>query len=266
MAFVQLADGELHYEIEGPAEAPVLVLSNSLGTDLHMWDAQMPAFTEHFRVLRFDTRGHGQSLVTEGPYSIEQLGRDVLGLLDALHIERAHFCGLSMGGLIGQWLGINAGHRLHKLIVCNTAAKIGDPSVWNPRIETVLRDGPAAMVALRDASIARWFTPDYAQAHPDQAKRITDMLAATSPNGYAANCAAVRDADFREQLGAIAVPTLVIAGTEDAVTPPSGSHYIQAHVAGAEYAEFYAAHLSNVQAGDAFSQRVLEFLLAQQSV
>ncbi|WP_047302250.1 3-oxoadipate enol-lactonase [Pseudomonas fluorescens] len=262
MGFVKLAEGDLHYQLEGPEGAPVLVLSNSLGTDLHMWDKQMAAFTRHFRVLRMDTRGHGRSLVSEGPYSIEQLGRDVLALLDALDIQRAHFCGLSMGGLIGQWLGIHAGERLHKLVVCNTAAKIGDLSVWNPRIETVLRDGPAAMVALRDASIARWFTADFAEAHPDQAKLITDMLAATSPQGYAANCAAVRDADFREQLGAIKVPTLVIAGSDDAVTPPSGSHFIQQHVAGAEYAEFYAAHLSNVQAGDAFSARVVEFLLA----
>lgn len=262
MGFVKLAEGELHYQLEGPEGAPVLVLSNSLGTDLHMWDKQMAAFTRHFQVLRMDTRGHGRSLVTEGPYSIEQLGRDVVALLDALNIQRAHFCGLSMGGLIGQWLGINAGERLHKLVVCNTAAKIGDPSVWNPRIETVLRDGQAAMVALRDASIARWFTSDFAEAHPDQAKLITDMLAATSPQGYAANCAAVRDADFRERLGAIKVPTLVIAGTEDAVTPPSGGHFIQQHVAGAEYAEFYAAHLSNVQAGDAFSARVVDFLLA----
>ena len=262
MAFVQLAEGELHYQLDGPQGAPVLVLSNSLGTDLHMWDAQVPAFAEHFRVLRLDTRGHGRSQVTPGPSSIAQLGGDVLALLDALEIRQAHFCGLSMGGLIGQWLGINAGERLGKLVVCNTAAKIGEPSVWNPRIETVLRDGAAAMVALRDASIARWFTADFAQAHPEQAGKITDMLAATSPQGYAANCAAVRDADLREQLGAIKVPTLVISGSEDAVTPPSGGHFIQARVAGAEYAEFYAAHLSNVQAGAAFSERVLQFLLA----
>jgi 3-oxoadipate enol-lactonase len=266
VGFVQLADGELNYQLDGPQDAPVLVLSNSLGTDLHMWDQQIPAFAEHFRVLRFDTRGHGRSLVTPGPYSIEQLGHDVLALLDALHIERAHFCGLSMGGLIGQWLGINAGERLRKLVVCNTAAKIGDPSVWNPRIETVLRDGPAAMVALRDASIARWFTADFAQAHPQQAKQITDMLAATSPQGYAANCAAVRDADLREQLSSIKVPMLVICGTEDAVTPPAGGHFIQEQVQGAEYAEFYAAHLSNVQAGAAFSDRVLDFLLAERRV
>ena len=261
MGFVKLAEGDLNYRLDGPPDAPVLVLSNSLGTDLHMWDEQVVAFSEHFRVLRFDTRGHGQSLVTEGPYSIEQLGRDVLAMLDALGIDKVHFCGLSMGGLIGQWLGINAGERLRKLVVCNTAAKIGDPSVWNPRIETVLRDGKDAMVALRDASIARWFTPDFAEAQPATAKKITDMLAATSPQGYAANCAAVRDADFREQLSSIRVPLLVIAGTEDAVTPPSGGHFIQERVSGAEYAEFHAAHLSNVQAGAAFSTRVLDFLL-----
>nr|WP_284739250.1 3-oxoadipate enol-lactonase [Pseudomonas sp. CG7] len=251
----------MNYRLDGPQDAPVLVLSNSLGTDLHMWDEQIPAFSEHFRVLRFDTRGHGQSLVTEGPYSIEQLGRDVLAMLDQLKIDKVHFCGLSMGGLIGQWLGINASERLHKLVVCNTAAKIGDPSMWNPRIETVLRDGKDAMVALRDASIARWFTPDFAEAQPATAKKITEMLAATSPQGYAANCAAVRDADFREQLSSIRVPLLVIAGTEDAVTPPSGGHFIQERVNGAEYAEFHAAHLSNVQAGAAFSARVLDFLL-----
>lgn len=263
MAFVQLAEGELHYQLDGPADAPVLVLSNSLGTDLHMWDIQVPAFTQHFRLLRFDTRGHGKSLVTEGPYSIEQLGHDVIALLDALDIDRAHFCGLSMGGLIGQWLGINAGTRLDRLVVCNTAARIGTPEVWNPRIEMVLRDGAAAMVALRDASIARWFTADFAAANPHQAEQITAMLAATSPQGYAANCAAVRDADLRHQLASIKVPTLVIAGTEDAVTPPAGGHFIQNHVKGAEYAEFYAAHLSNVQAGAAFSDRVIEFLLGR---
>ncbi|PLP92354.1 3-oxoadipate enol-lactonase [Pseudomonas sp. FFUP_PS_473] len=263
MASVQLADGVLNYQLDGPEGAPVLVLSNSLGTNLHMWDTQLPALTAHFRVLRYDTRGHGQSLVSEGPYSIEQLGRDVLALLDALQIERAHFCGLSMGGLIGQWLGINAGHRLNRLIVCNTAAKIATPEVWNPRIETVLRDGQAAMVGLRDASIERWFTPAYAASHPDQAKRITDMLAATSPQGYAANCAAVRDADFRDQLGEIKVPMLVISGSADAVTPPSGGLFIRDNVEGAEYAEFHAAHLSNVEVGEPFSRCVIDFLLAR---
>lgn len=261
MAQLQLADGVLNYQLEGPEQAPVLVLSNSLGTDLHMWDTQVPAWSSHFRVLRYDTRGHGGSLVTEGPYSIEQLGRDVLALLDALNIEQAHFCGLSMGGLIGQWLGINAGERLKRLVVCNTAAKIGSPDTWNPRIEMVLRDGAQAMRGLRDASIERWFTPTFSAAQTEQVKRITDMLAATSPQGYAANCGAVRDADFRDQLGEITVPLLVISGSADAVTPPAGGLFIQEQVAGAEYAEFQAAHLSNVEVGEPFSRRVTDFLL-----
>ena len=261
MPSVQIEGGVLNYELEGPADQPVLVLSNSLGTSLNMWDTQIPEWTRHFRVLRYDTRGHGASSVTPGPYSIEQLGQDVLALLDALKLDKVFFCGLSMGGLIGQWLGINASDRLHKLIICNTAAKIAGPDVWNPRIEMVLRDKEAAMVGLRDASIARWFTPGYAAQNPEQAKRITDMLAATSPEGYAANCAAVRDADFREQLGKINVPMMVISGTEDAVTPPSGGEFIRERVKGCKHVEFFAAHLSNVEVGEAFTRCVIDFLL-----
>lgn len=262
MPAVRLADGDLNYQLEGPAGAPVLVLSNSLGTDLHMWDAQMPALTEHFRVLRYDTRGHGASLVTPGPYSIEQNGRDVLALLDALDIPRAHFCGLSMGGLIGQWLGIHAPERLSRLVLCNTAAKIGTPDVWNPRIDTVLSGGAEAMRNLRDASISRWFTADFAEAHPAQVEAIVGMLAQTSPEGYAANCAAVRDADFRGEIGAISVPTLVVCGAADPVTTTEDGRFLQARIPNADLVEFRAAHLSNVQAGDAFSQRVLAFLRA----
>ncbi len=260
MPAVTLADGELHYRLDGDAALPVLVLSNSLGTDLHMWDAQVDAFSQHFHVLRYDTRGHGKSLVTEGIYSIEQNGRDVLALLDALSIEQAYFCGLSMGGLIGQWLAINAPERLKRVVLCNTAAKIGSPDVWNPRIEMVLRDGPAAMLALRNASIARWFTPEFAKAETAKVEAVVGMLAATSPQGYAANCAAVRDADFREQLGSITLPLLMVCGTEDAVTTPADGRFIVERVAGAQLVEFHAAHLSNVEAGDAFSQAVLDFL------
>lgn len=260
MPTVKLADGELNYRLEGPVDAPVLVLSNSLGTTHEMWDAQVPAFSEHFRVLRYDTRGHGSSSVTPGPYSIEQLGRDVLGLADALGIDRFAFCGLSMGGLIGQWLGIHAGERLTRLVVCNTGAKIGTDEVWNERIDTVLEGGEQAMRDMRDASIARWFTPDFAAQHPVEVARITQMIASTSPAGYAANCAAVRDADYREQLGAIKVPTLIVCGSQDPVTTPDHGRFIQARVEGAELVEFEAAHLSNVEAGDAFTQRVLAFL------
>ncbi len=260
MPTVKLADGELNYRLEGPVDAPVLVLSNSLGTDLHMWDAQVPAFSEHFRVLRYDTRGHGESAVTAGPYSIEQLGQDVLELVDSLGIDRFAFCGLSMGGLIGQWLGINASERLIRLVICNTGAKIGTDEVWNERIDTVLKGGEQAMRDMRDASIARWFTPAFAEQQPAQAQRITQMIASTSPAGYAANCAAVRDADHREQLGAIKVPMLVVCGSKDPVTTPEHGRFIQERVAGAELVELEAAHLSNVEVGDAFTQRVLDFL------
>lgn len=262
MPVVTLADGDLNYLLEGPADAPVLLLSNSLGTNLHMWDAQVPAFTEHFRVLRYDTRGHGQSLVSPGFYSIEQNGRDVLALLDALAIDKVNFCGLSMGGLIGQWFGINAGERLTRLVLCNTGAKIATDEVWNSRIDTVLKGGEKAMRDLRDASIERWFTPAFAAEHPDKVEPIVTMLAQTSPQGYAANCAAVRDADFREQVAAIGAPTLIVCGTGDAVTTPEHGRFLQAQIAGAELVEFDAAHLSNVQAGELFTQRVLSFLQA----
>ena len=262
MAHLQLADGVLNYQIDGPADAPVLVLSNSLGTDLGMWDKQIPLWSKHLRVVRYDTRGHGASLVSEGFYTIEQLGRDVLALLDALDIQQAHFVGLSMGGLIGQWLGINAGERLLSVTLCNTAAKIANDEVWNTRIDTVLKGGQQAMVDLRDGSLARWFTPGFVEQQPAEAQRICQMLAQTSPQGYAANCAAVRDADYREQLGRIQVPALIVAGTEDVVTTPEHGRFMQAAIIGATYAEFPAAHLSNVEIGDAFSQRVLDFLLA----
>ena len=260
MPFVHLADGDLHYQLEGPAGAPVLVLSNSLGTDLHMWDAQMPTLTQHFQVLRYDTRGHGQSLATDGPYSIEQLGGDVLALLDSLDISRAHFCGLSMGWLIAQWLAINAPARIERLVLCNTAAKIGSPEVWNPRIDSILAGGAQAMGDLRDASISRWFTAAFAEAQPQTVEPIVGMLAQTSPEGYAANCAAIRDADFREQLGAIKAPTLIVCGSADPVTTPTDGRFIAERIANAELIELPAAHLSNVEAGADFTQALLGFL------
>ena len=260
MPTVKLADGELNYRLDGPVDAPVLVLSNSLGTDLAMWDPQMPAFSEHFRVLRYDTRGHGGSSVSPGPYSIEQLGQDVLGLVDALGIDRFAFCGLSMGGLIGQWLGIHAGQRLTRLVICNTGAKIGTDEVWNDRIDTVLKGGEQAMRDMRDASIARWFTPTFAEQQPTQTSRITQMIATTSPQGYAANCAAVRDADYRDQLGTIRVPTLIVCGSQDPVTTPEHGRFMLERIADAKLVEFDAAHLSNVEVGDRFTGRVLDFL------
>ncbi|HEX8595718.1 MAG TPA: 3-oxoadipate enol-lactonase [Pseudomonas sp.] len=261
MPTIALPDGDLHYRIDGAESAPVLLLCNSLGTHLGMWDEQMPALTEHFRVLRYDTRGHGQSVVSEGPYSIEQNGHDVIDLLDALGIEQTHFCGLSMGGLIGQWLLLNAPQRLKRVVLCNTAAKIANPEVWNPRIEAVLRDGTAAMLALREATVSRWFTPSFAINQPDTVDRLVNMLATTSPTGYAANCAAVRDADFRERLASASLPVLVICGDQDPVTTVADGECLVRAMKGAKGVVLSGAHLSNVEAGDAFTAEVLTFLL-----
>ncbi|MBB3104630.1 3-oxoadipate enol-lactonase [Azomonas macrocytogenes] len=260
MPAVRIADGDLNYRFDGPNDAPVLLLSNSLGTNLSMWDVQIPAFSEHLRVLRYDTRGHGGSLVTPGAYSIDQLGRDVLAMLDALKIQTFNFCGLSMGGLIGQWLGINAGERLDKLVLCNTGAKIGTDEIWNERIDSVQAGGGHAMRNLRDASIGRWFTPAFAEAKPEDAGAIADMIAATSPQGYAANCAAVRDADFREQIGTITAPTLIVCGSHDPVTTLEHGRFMQERIPGAQLIELETAHLSNVEARDDFTHPVLAFL------
>jgi len=262
MPTISLPDGDLYYQLDGPQSAPVLLLSNSLGTRLSMWDAQIPALAEHFRVLRYDTRGHGQSLVSAGPYTIEQHGRDVLTLLDALGIRQADFCGLSMGGLIGQWLLLNAPQRLRRVVLCNTAAKIASPEVWNPRIEAVLRDGCPAMLALRDATISRWFTPRFAETQPGQVNRLVEMLASTSPAGYAANCAAVRDADFREQIAAVRLPVLVICGAQDPVTTVADGDFLVNAIKGAKGVVLSAAHLSNMEASQAFTAAVVDFLLS----
>lgn len=262
MPLISLPDGDLFYQLDGPETAPVLTLSNSLGTDSGMWDAQIPAFTEQFRVLRYDTRGHGRSLVSDGPYTIEQNGRDVLALLDALGIQQTHFCGLSMGGLIGQWLMLNAPQRLDRVVLCNTAAKIASAEVWNPRIDTVLRDGSAAMLTLREATLSRWFTAGYVATAPDEVTRTVNMLANTPPKGYAANCAAVRDADFREQIVAARSPLLVVCGDKDPVTSVAEGRFIAESVRGAQLVMLSAAHLSNVEADLAFTTNVLSYLKA----
>lgn len=163
MPFANVNAIRLHYQLEGDASLPVLVLSNSLGTSLSMWDPQMPQWLQHFRVLRYDTRGHGQSEVTPGECSIAQLGSDVIALLDHLGIAQAHFCGLSMGGSTFMWLAVHHPQRINKLILCNTGAKIGTAEAWNSRIETVRREG---LGAIAGAVVSRWLTPEYAQAHP----------------------------------------------------------------------------------------------------
>jgi 3-oxoadipate enol-lactonase len=260
MPFAPLKDTRIHYEFVGAANTPVLVLSNSLGTNFTMWDPQMPALQKQFRVLRYDTRGHGQSSVTPGPYTIEQLARDVLSLLDELHLDRVHFCGLSMGGQTGMWLALNAPARLHKLILCNTAAKIGTPEIWSPRIEAVRKGG---MKSISSAVMERWFSASYRASSPDVVASTKRTLEAADPDGYIANCAAVRDFDVRETIAGIRVPTLVIAGTHDVATTPADGHYLADRIPGARYLELNTAHLSNIEDRDRFSSEVSSFLLSQ---
>ena len=258
MSFLELTDSRIHYRWDGPADKPVLLLSHSLGATLSLWDPQVPDFSEHFPVLRYDARGHGQSSIPPGPYTVEQLGGDALALLDGLGIEGVSFCGLSMGGAVGQWLGIHAPQRLKKLVLCNTAAKIGSADIWNSRIDTVLNEGVQAIVPVQ---LARWFTPAFQENDPEAIARARGLLESADPAGYAANCAALRDMDQREAIRNITVPTLLVAGTYDPVTPPSDLKYLAANIPSAQYIELPASHLSNVEASEQFNRAVLRFLL-----
>jgi 3-oxoadipate enol-lactonase len=257
LPFVEINGARIRCQFDGPAAAPVLVFSNSLGTNLSMWDPQIPALVARFRVLRYDTRGHGQSSITPGPYSITQLGRDVVGLLDAFEIERAHFCGLSMGGAIGMWLGVFAADRIHRLVLCNTAAKIGTAETWNARIETVRQSG---MTPVADTQAQRWFSPSFIASSPDKVERTRQLILATPAEGYIANCAAIRDMDQRETIARIAAPALVIAGAKDPVTTPADARFLVERIPGARYAELDAAHLSNIEAAGRFTEVLLQFL------
>jgi len=257
MPIADAGEVRLNYELDGPADAPLVILSGSLGTDLEMWADQVDALATSFRLLRYDMRGHGGSEVPPERYSMEVLGRDVLALMDALGIERAAFCGLSIGGMIGQWLGANAGERLDRLVLCNTAAHLPPPEAWNGRIETVRSQG---MVAVADAVIARWFTAPFADANPDMVDHVKRMLLDTPVEGYAACCAAVRDMDMRESLSRIDTPSLVIAGSEDQATPPELSRLIADKIDRARMIELPAAHLSNIEAADRFNRELREFL------
>lgn len=254
------ADGcTIHVEVEGPQNGPVLMLSNSLGTNMHMWDDQVPAFTRHFRVVRFDRRGHGKSAVPKGPYSIERLGRDALAVLDALGIAQVNWCGLSMGGMEGQWLGANAASRIDKLVLSNTASYFPDKTMWDGRINIARDKGLAALV---DATIERWFTAEFRQRSPQAVARIREMFLATDVEGYVGCGAAIRDMDNRSLLAKVSVPTLVIAGRHDMGTTLEAGQFIAEHIPGAELAVMETAHIANVEQPQIYTDTVLRFLLA----
>lgn len=262
MALTQINGASFHYQLDGPADAPVVLFSNSLGTNLTSWDAQIRALTQKFRVLRYDSRGHGLSEVTPGPYTIAGLAQDAVGLLDALKIPTAHYCGISVSGLIGQWQGINAAHRFKSLTLCNTGARIGTTDGWNTRIAAVKESGIAPIA---DGVVSRWFTEDFAKRAPAQVEAARQMLLHTLPEGYVATCAALRDEDLRESVSRINLPTLAISGTHDAATPPADGRFVSEKIPGAQYLELNAAHLSNIEAAGPFTAGLLQFLERQEA-
>jgi 3-oxoadipate enol-lactonase len=255
--FVDLSDVRIYYQWDGPADKPVVLFSNGLGTNVTLWDGQIAELGKHFRVLRYDHRGHGKSSVPPGSYSIGMLSQDVLGLLDALGVETCSFCGLSMGGMVGQWLGANAAGRIRKLVLSSTAAKIGTDESWNARIALVQEGGMQAAIPL---VVVRWFTTDFQKASPERVTPVREAFLATDPVGYAGGCAAVRDGDFRASDRKIGVPSLIVAGTHDSVAPPAEGRFLVDDIPGARFAELPAAHLSNVEARDQFNSAILDFL------
>jgi 3-oxoadipate enol-lactonase len=257
MPIVKSGEARIHYALKGESGTPALVFSNSLGANFSMWEPQASELRKKFRLLRYDTRGHGQSSSTPGPYSIEQLGRDVIALLDALELDRVHFCGLSMGGMIGMWLAVNAPEGLRKLVLSNTGARIGTSEAWNARIEAVRKNGMKSVAA---AVVERWFSPAFREKAPATVSNTLKMLEEANPEGYAACCAAVRDFDFREQLSKIRMPVLVIAGAHDPATPPADGRFLVDHIPGARYVELDAAHLSNIEDQARFTREVTSFL------
>ncbi len=258
MPSIPVEGGTLNYRIDGPAEAPPLLLSNSLGTTLAMWDRQIPVLTRHFRVIRYDSRGHGQSSVTPGPYRIELLGRDALALLDELDLWKVRFMGLSMGGMVGQWLAIHAPERLERVALCNTAGKFpGPPDLWNQRIATVESQGMAPIVP---GLVERWFTKPFRDADPAAVEPIKQQLLSCDPRGYVACVAAVRDVDLLGDLGGVRLPVLVVIGSADAATTPAQGQAIADAIPGARSVTLKAAHLSNIEAKADFNAAVTAFL------
>jgi 3-oxoadipate enol-lactonase len=249
---------ELHHTFAGPQDAGVVVLSNSLGTTLAMWEPQAAALARDHRVLRYDLRGHGRSPVPEAPYSIADLGSDLLALLDRNGIARASLFGVSLGGMVSMWVAAHAPERVDRLVLCSTSAVMGPPESWTERAALVRREGTAAVA---DSVVARWFTPAFAAAQPDVVARIRGQLAATPAEGYAGCCEAIREMDQRPDLPAIAAPTLVIAAEGDPSTPPAHARTIAGLIPGARLEVLdRGAHLVNVEAPDVVNPLVLAHL------
>jgi 3-oxoadipate enol-lactonase len=247
------------YRWDGSEALPVLLLSNSIATTHRMWDGEIGELSKAFRVLRYDTRGHGESDAPAGAYSLDRLGRDVIELLDALGIDKVHFCGLSLGGFVGQWLGFRAPERLHSLVLSNTSPYLGPALQWDQLINRVIeaRD----MAAMAEMFMGNWFPPSMRAQQPTLIDQFRAAAAATPPEGLAGCFAVVRDADLRRTNSLIVTPTLVIGGRDDTVTLASHSEQIAQAIAGARLAILPGVHLLNVELSGDFTGKVLGFLL-----
>lgn len=252
-------DAQINYQTFGDASKPALIFSNSLGTNYGMWQKQFNHFKQDYFVICYDTRGHGASSAPQGPYSLDQLGQDVINLLDHLKIEKAAFCGISMGGLTGQWLAINKPERFSHVIVCNTAAKIGQEQAWNERATLVRQQG---LQPIASTAASRWFTEPFIQSNPTVVENLQNDLEAGSSEGYASCCEALAKADLREQIKTISVPVLIIAGQQDPVTTVADGQSMQDSIAHSQLFEINASHISNVEQPEAFNQAVQKFMAA----
>ena len=257
MEMVRINDTPFAVRVDGPEGAPVLLLSNSLSSDLSMWDEQVADWSRRFRVLRYDQRGHGDTPAPPGPYTIAQLGGDAVGVLNHFGVARAHFCGLSLGGMVGMWLLTHAPERIDRAVLSNTSAHMGPPDLWNGRI-ALAKDG--GMEATVEPTVKRWFPADFHAAAPAAIDRMRTMIRRTSVAGYIGCCEAIRDMDQRAAIAAIRAPVLVIIGAIDPATTPEAGRAIHAAIPGAALAVLDAAHISNVQQPAAFTKTAAEFL------
>jgi 3-oxoadipate enol-lactonase len=253
----------LHHVVDGTPDAPVVVLGSSLGTTHEMWELQVTSLSERFRVVRYDRRGHGRSPVVVGPTTLDDLGGDLLELVEGLGVGRIAFCGLSLGGLEGMWLAVNAPDRVERLVLACTASAFRPRETWVERAVTVRAEGVRAIV---DAALARWFTPAFHDTHPDVVRRFGEMLASTPAEGYAACCDVLADADLTPRLGEIVVPTLVVTGADDPTVPPSAGDALAEAIRGADHVVVEdAAHIANVEQPEAFTAALLRHLVPQEA-
>ncbi|MCH4245708.1 alpha/beta fold hydrolase [Acinetobacter gerneri] len=242
--------------VEGKENAPAIIFSNSLGTDKAMWDKQAAYFKDHFKVVRYDTRGHGQSEVIDDS-TLANLGEDVIDILDALNIAQAHFCGISMGGITGLWLAINASDRFHSITVANSAAKIGQAEAWLTRADQVEKNGLDDLV---ETTHSRWFSDAFDYQHDALAQQTILSLAETPARGYANACRALAYADVRADLSKISKDILLICGAEDPITTVQDGEFIRAQVENTDLKIIDASHLSNIECVDDFNQIFAQFI------